>query len=150
MQRKYTSTFVPARPSRPAWLLALLAFFAPRPRSSSTTADEPSQKVNIGQQATIYIETPAHVWHARDRAAEARRLLRRYIEGRPVSRRECMRSGMSDGAWRRARRTLQRAEVISPYDGRLLYARRDAQLRLDVYLDQVEFKCWQSGRFVAP
>lgn len=147
--RRYNS-FVPAIAPhwgvlRPLWV-ALCAILAPQPRRPSARPSAPNQ---ADQPIQIHVETPPAVWRARHAASEARRLLRRYREGKPTSRRECMRSGMSAGGWLRARKTLQRAGVISCYDGRLLYSPRDAKLRLDVHLDQVEQCCWASGRYVA-
>jgi len=104
-----------------------------------------------GQNIPIYLETPPHVLYARKRAREARWLFSRYVKANlSVSRRSCMNAGMTAGQWQRGRQLLIRAGVVSAYDGRLLYAKRDCELRLSVYLDTMERMCYASNSYVHP
>lgn len=138
-RRRYDAAFVPARQS--LWQSLLHWLFPPRVQRVRTPPARPMPE--------YWNQTPPQVWHWRKRATEARQLLRRHTEGKPVSRRAWVADGHSQTSWKRARLLLIAAKVIDR-EGRLLYLPRDAQLRLDVYLDKLEAKVRAESRFIAP
>lgn len=140
MQRKYNAAYVSPHP-RPWWSRLFDGLFGRRK----------AERVRIGSVplVPIYHGMPPHVGDFHRRASDASALLRLMVEGKPATRRAWLALGRSDRRWRQARRVLMNAHVLSR-DGRLLYGGRDATLRLDVYLDGIERKCYESGRYVSP
>lgn len=136
--RKFRSSFVSA--SDRSWLSRLVDFLFPPPQTQRRPPVQP---------AIIYTETPPHIFLLRQRGKEARMLLHKYIDGWPTSRRAWVAAGHKEGAWRRGRAILLKAKLID-VDGDLRYGKRDSLRRLHTHLDEVEQRCWQSGRFVSP
>lgn len=149
MQRKYNAAFVPPHPR--SWLARMFdSLFGRQKVERVRTPPTPPLRQAQGKLVPIYAGgMPGHVWDFKKRASDAISLLRLMVEGKPASRRAWLAMGRSDRRWRQARRVLINAKVLDR-DGELLYGRRDAQLRLAVYLDAIERKCWESGRYVAP
>lgn len=149
-----TSAYVSARtPLGELWAALLDAVgrvFRPPPRTPHAHSVQrvPPQPAQPG--ANYYPGVPAHALRVRKAGAEAERLLARLLAGKPVSRRECQRAGMTQGGWQRARGILQRAGVTSRYDGRLLVDRREARALLKLYLREVEIRCRVNNTYIPP
>lgn len=135
--KKRQSTFVAAQ--APGWFEWLFGWLR-KPRVYRPPTDPVLE---------ICTEVPGYIYTFRSQTDCARILLRRYIEGRPTTRRAWTASGYTDPSWRLARRILKNAGVLSR-DAKLLYTGRDATHRLNVYLDRIEQKCWQCRRYVHP
>lgn len=138
-RRRYDSAFVPAHVP---WYIAVWNWlFPPRTKRHRETVQRDRRE--------FWNEVPETIWELRKRGTEAHQLLRRYIEGKPTSRRAWAKDGLSESAWNRARRMLISAKIIDR-QGNLLYSKRDAQLRLDVYLKKQERRARENQRYLPP
>lgn len=138
--KQYRSSYVAANGE--SWLVALW---------QRLTGQRGMQRVSIGRvdPAVIHHGPPQYIWQMRDRATEARMLLRRHTEGKPTSRRAWAADGFSESSWKRARQTLMAAKVVSR-EGELMWTGRDATHRLESYLSELERRAWEHNKYVSP